>query len=68
MSRIVEGLEMTTATAPGEGSLDEPERVGLRRGALSDVEANLLVVSRTAPHRWALSCDLPRAAESLGRR
>lgn len=59
---------MTTATLPGAGCTGEPERVRPGRGALSDVEANLLVVPRNAPYRRALSSDLLRVAKSPGRR
>lgn len=44
--------------ATGEGYVDEPERVRLRRGALSDVEANVLIVPLNVPHLWALTDDL----------
>jgi hypothetical protein len=44
--------------ATGEGIHDQPEPVGLRRGALSGVEANLLVVPRNTPHIWALADEL----------
>lgn len=44
--------------ATGEGYVDRPETVRLRRGALSDVEAKVLVVPRNTPHLWALSDDL----------
>lgn len=65
--------------ATGEGYIDEPESVRLRRGALSDVEANVLIVPLNVPHLWALTddlvvtvsgglsrVDLVRVAESLG--
>ena len=42
----------------GEGYRDRPEPVRLRRGALSGVEANLLVVPRNTPHMWALADEL----------
>jgi hypothetical protein len=67
--------------ATGEGYVDEPESVRLRRGALSDVEANVLIVPLNVPHLWALTddlvvtvsgglsrADLVRVAESLGRK
>ena len=67
--------------ATGEGYVDEPESVHLRRGALSDVEANVLIVPLNVPHLWALTddlvvtvsgglsrADLVRVAESLGRK
>jgi hypothetical protein len=44
--------------ATGEGVRDRPEPVGLRRGALSGVEANLLIVPRNIPHLWALADEL----------
>ena len=39
----------------GEGYRDRPERVRVRRGALSGVELNLLIVPRNIPHIWALT-------------
>lgn len=64
--------------ATGEGFVDNPETLRLERGALSGVEANLLVVPLTIPHIWALTDelvvtvagdlsreDLVRVAESL---
>lgn len=73
--------EWADPLATGEGFVDRPERVVLRRGALSDVEANVLVVPRNIPHLWALADELVvtvagdlsrdelvRVAESLGRR
>ena len=44
--------------ATGEGFVDRPERIRLERGALSGVEANLLIVPLALPHIWALSDDL----------
>lgn len=44
--------------ATGEGYVDEPERVLLGRGALSDVEANVLIVPLNVPHLWAQTDDL----------
>jgi hypothetical protein len=44
--------------ATGEGYVDEPERVTLSRGALSDVEANVLIVPLNVPHLWAQTDDL----------
>lgn len=44
--------------ATGEGYVDEPEGVRLGRGALSDVEANVLVVPLNVPHLWAQTDDL----------
>ena len=44
--------------ATGEGYVDEPERVLLSRGALSDVEANVLIVPLNVPHLWAQTDDL----------
>ena len=38
--------------------MDEPERVTLSRGALSDVEANVLIVPLNVPHLWARTDDL----------
>jgi hypothetical protein len=42
----------------GEGYVDRPERVRARRGALSGVELNLLLVPRNIPHVWALTDEL----------
>ena len=44
--------------ATGEGYADEPEPVRLGRGALSDVEANVLIVPQNVPHLWAQTDDL----------
>jgi hypothetical protein len=44
--------------ATGEGIRDRPEPVRLQRGALSGVEANLLIVPRNTPHIWALADEL----------
>ena len=44
--------------AAGEGYRDRAERVILRRGALSDVEAKLLLMPRNVPQLWALGDDL----------
>jgi hypothetical protein len=44
--------------ATGEGFVDDPEDVQLERGALSGVEANLLIVPLTLPHLWALTDEL----------
>jgi hypothetical protein len=41
--------------ATGEGYVDSPERIVARRGALSGVELNLLIVPRNVPHVWALT-------------
>lgn len=44
--------------ATGEGIRERPEPVVLERGALSGVEANLLIVPRNTPHIWALADEL----------
>jgi hypothetical protein len=44
--------------ATGEGFRDRAEPVMLWRGALSDVEAKLLLMPRNVPHLWALGDDL----------
>jgi hypothetical protein len=44
--------------ATGEGYVDEPKRILARRGALSGVELNLLIVPRNIPHVWALTDEL----------
>jgi hypothetical protein len=73
--------EWADPLATGEGFVDRPRTVELGRGALSGVEANVLVVPRNIPHLWALADDLVvtvagdlsreeliRVAESLERR
>ena len=50
--------EWADPLATGEGIVDRPEQVVLSRGALSGVEANVLVVPRNIPHLWALTDDL----------
>jgi hypothetical protein len=42
----------------GEGLVSEPEQIVARRGALSGVELNLLIVARNIPHVWALTDEL----------
>jgi hypothetical protein len=42
----------------GEGLVWEPERIVARRGALSGVELNLVIVPRTIPHIWGLTDEL----------
>lgn len=72
--------EWSDPLATGEGFVDEPELISLRRGALSGVEANVLVVPRNVPHLWALGerlvvtvagdlgrAELVQVAESLRR-
>jgi len=44
--------------ATGEGFVDNPESIRLERGALSGVEANLLIVPLAIPHIWALTDEL----------
>jgi hypothetical protein len=76
-----ESGDWTDPLATGEGYVDRPERVRVRRGALSGVEINLLIVPRNIPHIWALTDELVvtvsgdldrrellRVAESLGAR
>ncbi|MGH3039586.1 MAG: hypothetical protein ACRDLZ_09330 [Gaiellaceae bacterium] len=48
----------TDPLATGEGYRDRPERLALGRGALSGVEAKLLLVPRNVPHLWALGDEL----------
>lgn len=50
--------DWTDPLATGEGYLDRPESVRVRRGALSGVELNLLIVPRNTPHIWALTDQL----------
>jgi hypothetical protein len=52
------GAVWSDPLATGEGFVDEPEPVQLERGALSGVEANLLIVPLTIPHLWALTDEL----------
>ncbi len=47
-----------TPSQPAKGYVDEPERILARRGALSGVELNLLIVPRNIPHVWALTDEL----------
>jgi hypothetical protein len=67
--------------ATGEGYVDEPQPVRIGRGALSGVEADVLIVPRNLPHLWALTdalvvtvagdlgrAELLRVAESLAER
>jgi hypothetical protein len=42
----------------GEGQVWRPEHVVPRRGALSGVELNLVIVPRTIPHIWGLTDEL----------
>ena len=42
--------EWADPLATGEGIVDRPEQVVLSRGALSGVEADILVVPRNIPH------------------
>jgi hypothetical protein len=44
--------------ATGEGFVDRPEQIRLERGALSGVEANLLIVPLATPHIWAQTDQL----------
>jgi hypothetical protein len=44
--------------ATGEGYPDEPESITLRKGALEDVDVELLIVPRNVPHLWALTGEL----------
>jgi hypothetical protein len=50
--------EWADPLATGEGFVDRPQKVELRRGVLSGVEANVLVVPRNIPHLWAQTDDL----------
>jgi hypothetical protein len=50
--------EWADPLATGEGFVDRPQKVELGRGALSGVEANVLVVPRNIPHLWAQTDDL----------
>lgn len=58
--RDVSGLpdSWSDPLAVGEGHRDRAERVSLGRGALSGVEARLLLVPRSFPHLWALTDEL----------
>jgi hypothetical protein len=50
--------EWADPLATGEGFVDRPQTAELGRGALSGVEANVLVVPRNIPHLWAQTDDL----------
>jgi hypothetical protein len=50
--------EWSDPLASGEGFVDRPERIRLERGALSGVEANLLIVPLAIPHIWAQTDEL----------
>jgi hypothetical protein len=79
-ARLAGEGEWRDPLATGAGFAGEPETVGLERGALSGVEANLLIVPPAIPHIWALTdelvvtvagdldrAELLRVAESLER-
>jgi outer membrane lipoprotein-sorting protein len=57
-TRLALGASWDDPLATGEGFVDEPERIAVRRGALVGVEAELLIVPRGIPHVWALADDL----------
>jgi hypothetical protein len=80
-TRVAVPGDWSDPLATGEGFVDRPEEVRLERGALSGVEANLLIVPLAIPHIWALTDELVvtvagdldrdellRVAESLGAR
>ena len=52
------GAVWSDPLATGEGFVDNPDTVRLERGALSGVEANLLIVPLAIPHIWALTDEL----------
>ena len=77
-TRVAGDGEWADPLATGEGFVDRPEPIRLERGALSGVEANLLIVPLAIPHIWAITDELVvtiagdltreellRAAESL---
>ena len=57
-TRVATDGDWSDPLATGEGFVDRPERIRLQRGALSGVEANLLIVPLALPHIWALTDDL----------
>ena len=57
-TRVATDGDWSDPLATGEGFVDRPERIRLERGALSGVEANLLIVPLALPHIWALTDDL----------
>jgi hypothetical protein len=80
-TRVAVPGDWSDPLATGEGFVDRPEVIRLERGALSGVEANLLIVPLAIPHIWALTDELVvtiagdldrgellRVAESLGAR
>ena len=44
--------------ATGEGFVDRPEQIRVERGALSGVEASVLIVPLAIPHIWAQTDQL----------
>lgn len=57
-TRLAAPGDWSDPLATGEGFVDLPEQIRLERGALSGVEANLLIVPLAIPHVWALTDDL----------
>jgi hypothetical protein len=57
-TRLALGASWDDPLATGEGFVDEPERITIRRGALAGMEAELLIAPRSLPHVWALAADL----------
>lgn len=57
-TRVAVPGDWSDPLATGEGFADRPEAIRLERGALSGVEANLLIVPLAIPHIWALTDEL----------
>jgi hypothetical protein len=57
-TRLAGGGVWSDPVATGEGYVDDPEAITIRRGALSGAPAELVVVPRGIPHVWAQSGDL----------
>ena len=51
------GEEWSDPLATGEGIVDHPETVTLRRGALAGVRASIVLAPRGIPHLWAQTND-----------
>jgi hypothetical protein len=57
-TRLAGGGVWSDPVATGEGYVDNPEPITLRRGALRGTAAELVIVPRGIPHVWAETDDL----------
>lgn len=57
-TRLAGADDWSDPLATGEGYVDDPEKLTIRRGALRGASAELVVVPRGIPHVWALGDDL----------